>query len=270
MDVRAWRRLLEGLARQGLVAQGLVYGLVGLLAGLAAVSSYGVIAEPITVLALIGAIPLGHLVVAAIGVGMIGYAAWRVVQSAADLDGTGHSFRAIFVRLFGAIGGLGYAALGYGALRIAFGGGAGDAKQRLTGDVLELPWPFGTLLVAAFGLGVIGAAIYQVVQAFTLSQLTHLRREEMSRSGWRVTSWLSRFGMASRGLVLLVVGGMFVLAGIHDRAQDAAGLSDGLRFLARQPYGRVILGVTSLGLVAFCATAWILARHREIFADRKT
>ncbi len=47
-------------------------------------------------------------------------------------------------------------------------------------------------------------------------------------------------------------------------AEEARGLGGALQTLARQPFGPYILGTVALGLVAYGAFMFVMARYRRI------
>ena len=51
-----------------------------------------------------------------------------------------------------------------------------------------------------------------------------------------------RYGYAAKGLALVLVGVLFVLAAWHASAQEARGLDGALRTLLQAPGGQVLLG----------------------------
>lgn len=61
--------------------------------------------------------------------------------------------------------------------------------------------------------------------------------------------WLMRSGYAARGVVYFIVGGLAIYAAIGGgRAQGSSGA---LEYLARQPFGTVLLAIVAAGLFAY-------------------
>ena len=81
----------------------------------------------------------------------------------------------------------------------------------------------------------------------------------------RQLALLARSGYAARGLVYLVVGGLAVLAALGQGGQttDPQGA---LTTLLTQPFGKILLGIVALGLVAFGIYSLIEACYRRIDA----
>lgn len=78
--------------------------------------------------------------------------------------------------------------------------------------------------------------------------------ERVARSPW--VGRLARSGYAAKGVVYIVAGGLAVMAalGVGGEVTDARGA---MRSIARQPFGRVMLGVVAFGLVAYVLWRWV-------------
>ena len=103
------------LARGGYAARGLVYLIIGVLALLAARGS---------------AQPFGHFLVGLVVVGLVAFAAWRILQALRDVDGHGSKPKGLVIRAGLLVGGITYGALAFFALGLLIsglrqGGGSG-------------------------------------------------------------------------------------------------------------------------------------------------
>ncbi|MEH6405951.1 MAG: DUF1206 domain-containing protein, partial [Leeuwenhoekiella sp.] len=61
---------------------------------------------------------------------------------------------------------------------------------------------------------------------------------------------LARFGIGTKGFVYCLIGLLTTLAAFNV-SSDAAGSKGVLDFLSNQPFGKVLLGITAAGLMAF-------------------
>jgi hypothetical protein len=86
----------------------------------------------------------------------------------------------------------------------------------------------------------------------------------MSAGAHRLTIWIGRLGIASRGIVFAVVGCLLVLAAYHSNPNEAKGLGGALDALQRQPYGPWLLAAVAAGLFAYGVYLFIRARYRRI------
>jgi hypothetical protein len=84
--------------------------------------------------------------------------------------------------------------------------------------------------------------------------------------GWlrSATSFIGTTGLASRGLVFVLIGAFLVKAAGEFDPDNAKGLDASVKTVASQPYGRVLLFAGAVGLLAFALWSWIEARYRKI------
>ncbi len=84
---------------------------------------------------------------------------------------------------------------------------------------------------------------------------------------WRKLRWadpVCRFGLTARGVVFMMLGAFVFLAAIRYQPQQARGLGGALHSLLGHEYGRLLLAVLSLGLIAYAAYSMIEAVYRRI------
>ena len=118
---------LASQARAGLVARGLVYGVIGLLAIEVATGSGGKDTNQQGALQTIAQQTFGEVLLVAVAAGLAGYAAWRITVAV-----VGHGQRetySAFERLSAAASGLVYAALCVTAVKILAGPPAAGATR---------------------------------------------------------------------------------------------------------------------------------------------
>lgn len=257
---------VEILARLGYGARGVVYGLVGGLALLAAVGSGGQTGGSRSALQTLLSQPFGKVWLALIAVGLLGFCAWRILEALTDADHHGSDLKGWGVRLAHLIGGGIYASLAVFALGLAFGwgssgGGEDQAAQDWTAWLMGQP--FGRWLVGLIGAAVAGAGIAFAWRAWRGDVARHLALPADKRP-WVVS--LGRAGFAARGVVFVVIGSFLILAALHSRSSEAHGLGGALQALERQPYGWVLLSLTAIGLFAFGIFGLVQARYRHIDA----
>lgn len=254
------------LARVGYAAKGVVYLLIGALAARAALGAGGRTTDSGGALATIGRGAFGTLFLAVIALGLLGYAAWRLIAAATDAERQGGDTKGLAKRLGGAGRGvlyLGLAAQAVHLLRGTADPGAGDSRaEDWTARLMAAP--FGRWLVAAVGVSVIGYALYQLYRAYASKVRKHLDLSALGAEAQRAVVALGRFGIGARGVVFLVIGWFLVRAARQADASQASGIGEALRTLGRQPHGRWLLAVTALGLVAYGLYELVNARYRRI------
>ncbi len=260
----AIRKRLELLARLGYAARGIVSLIVGVLALLGATGRGGGATDSKGALQTILAQPLGAVLLAAVALGLFGFALWRAFQSVLDADGRGTSPKAIAARVAQAISAVIYVGLGIFAVSLLLGrqqGGGENAARDWTAWLLAQP--FGRWLVGGVGLAVAGAAVAMAAKAWTASFRRNLTCDA-ANARWIIP--LGRTGYAARAVVFLVVGAFLATAAYQLDPSEARGLGGALLALQAQPFGRALFALVALGLAAFGAFEIAEARYRRIDA----
>jgi hypothetical protein len=261
LDPRTW---VEPAARAGFAAQALVYGTVGVLASMYALGIGGRTTDSKGAIAELGAGSLGGILLVLMALGFAGYAIWRVVQAVADTEGKGTDVKGIAVRVgyFAAAVVNGWLAVI--ALKVLFGERprTDEAAQSWTARILSME--YGVELVVAIGIGVVIYGIAQFHRAFSDEYRRHLKTGEMGTQERALARGVSKTGLTTRGIIYLLAGIFLVTAALD--ADPAAAHDPGgvLAEVARQPYGRYLLGALALGLLAYAGYAAFEAAYRRI------
>ena len=265
--LRAASPALVMLGRAGYAAKGIVYVVMGALAAKAALGTGGRTTDTRGAIGVIGGGPMGTIALVAIGVGLIGYMLWRLIAAATDAEGEGDEPTRLVVRGTQAARGIAYGVLGVQALRALDGddvGSQGAAARHWTARLLDMP--FGRALVVAAGVGVLGYAAYQVYRACSDKAKKHL---DLAQAGPAAATWivrLGRFGIAARGVVFAMIGVFLVRAGMRKDSGEAGGIAQSLQALGEASYGRLVLAVVALGLIAYGVYQVATARYRHMRA----
>jgi multisubunit Na+/H+ antiporter MnhC subunit len=253
------------LARLGFVAQGIVYVTIGALATTAALGSGGLLGGGREAIRQIGQQPYGQVMLALIGVGLVGYVVWRIVQAIADPDREGTDAKGLAKRTGFVFAGLAYALLAYTALSIAFGlpggGTGGGSRQEWTAWLMSMT--FGIWLVGILGAVVVGVGIAQFYLAYTARFMDKYNTARMPAQQRRWAERVGRFGYAARGVTFCIIGGFIIQAAVQADPQEAKGLGAAFATLAEQPYGPWLLAIVALGFVAFGISRFFTARYRH-------
>jgi hypothetical protein len=266
--LRAASPALVMLGRAGYAAKGIVYVVIGALAARAALGAGGGTTDSRGALSVIGEGPMGTIALVAIGVGLLGYMAWRLVAAVTDAEGKGDEPTKLAVRAAQAARGVAYGVLGVQALRLVGDrGGAqsqGQAARDWTARLLDMP--FGRALVVAAGVGVLCYAAYQIYRAFSDKAKKHL---DLYEAGPTQAKWivrLGRFGIAARAVVFAMIGVFLGRAGMHANSGEAGGIAQSLQALGNADYGRLVLGAVAFGLIAYGIYQLATARYRHMRA----
>ncbi|OON68352.1 hypothetical protein B0919_14485 [Hymenobacter sp. CRA2] len=254
---------LRTLARFGFAAKGIVYGILGALAVMAATGlNGGRTADKQQVLQTVQDMPLGRWLLGLVAFGLAGYVVWRLVQAIRDTEGKGNSAKGIATRIGYVASAVGYAVLAFIAGKAAFentsaGGGGGNTRQSMVAKLLEQD--YGQWLVGAAGLFVIGIGVYQLVRAYSGSFAKHVNSSQLPTEQQRLVYRVGQLGYTARGIVWGILGYFLVQAARHANASEAQGTEGAFDFLAS--IGRAPLLIVALGLVAYGLYMLVRAKY---------
>jgi hypothetical protein len=259
--------LTQLACRFGYAARGFVYLSIGVISVLAAVELVPEAEGSMGALRAWAEWPLGYVLLWITGLGLYGFAGWRLLQSVFDADRQGREIKAIVSRIGQAISGFVYGGLGYSVfgaldtLEDLAEPDDRDAEQAAAQQALSMPG--GVWLIVAVGVFIMAAGLANMVKAARGNLDKHLVCEDRLS---QAAGLVGRIGYGARGLAFLVAGGMLAKAGLSAQAEDAAGLGDALQALERAPFGSPLLVLVALGLIAFGLFALMEARYRRIAA----
>lgn len=252
----------EWLARAGLVARGVVYAIVGVLAVKLALGDGGKATNQKGALETIARQPFGKVLLILMVVGLAGYAIWRLTRAA-----LGHGPEARDdgkERVAGLASGIAYGLLCVTAIKILIGTGSSGSSNpgKATGGVLG--WPGGTWLVAIAGAIVIGVGLEQGYKGIKKKFLDKSKTEQMGPRMEQFFTAIGVFGHLARMVVFGMIGYFLIRAAIDYDPDKAVGLDGALAKLGQASYGPVLLGVVAAGLVGFAAYSMLDARYRRV------
>ncbi len=260
---------LRWVARVGIVAEGMIYLLVG---GLALASAIDPAQHPSgsnDAMSKLDHVPLGHVMLALLALGLAAYVLWQLVLAVLDPDCQNGrwTIRRIALRihhLWSAalhcvlVGIAAWQLLGFG-----HGGNGGQAQRHLTAMVLQLSG--GRWLIGGIGAGIVVFALVQCVLACRPQKDT---RMDLADTPLRVPILvLLVLGYAARGVLFGLIGALLVHAAWRHDPSQAAGIAGALLSMRHQPYGPWLLGVVAVGVIAFGLAQLAKARYRRIVID---
>ncbi|MCQ8185324.1 DUF1206 domain-containing protein [Parvularcula maris] len=258
------KELYEKLARAGFAARGITYGIVGSLALMAAFGSGGGTTGQTGALETLTGSGWGKAVLAFLAIGLFGYGLWRLASAAFDLENEGSDGKAIAKRIAHAASGLTHFALALYAAALAFGatggssGGSGGGAESLTAKLMAQP--FGVWLVGIAGIIGFIVAGFQIKKALGEEYREHIRLPDAHGFSNKAV----KFGIIARAVVFGIIGAFLLYAAFTTNPDNAKGVGGALSWLQQQPYGAILLGAISIGLLGFAFYSFLQARYRII------
>ncbi len=258
---------VEKLARAGYAAKGIVYGTIGILAIQVAISSGGKTTDSSGALQTIAAQPFGQILLILVAIGLFGYSLWRLIEAIFDPEHRRTDSKNVVKRIGYLFSGVIYGALGVQAVMIvtqasSSSQGGGNSTSDWTAKLMAQP--FGRWLVALVGAITIGVGLYRLYYAYKIKFRRKLNLAELDANQQKWVIRISRFGIAARGVIFVIIGFFFLQAFRQYEPSEAKGLDGVLQTLAQQPYGKVLLGIVALGLIAYAIYLFVQARYRQI------
>jgi hypothetical protein len=260
---RDWK---DPIGRLGLVGQGIVATIIGLLAIRIATGNPDEAATSEGAVAWLADQPLGKFLLVGLTVSLFALALWRFLCALMGdpVEGSEPKDRVKYA-VFGVL----YLLLAMTTLGVTIANwtGSGDsAATEQSGDEGSqqaastlFDWPAGRWLVAILGVAVIAYSGYSFYKQV-------VRREFAERLEAREDSWVVRLGLVgygARSLVSALVGAFFIQAAIAFKSSTAKGPSGALIELADTTSGKLLLWVIAIGLFAYGVFCIAEAKYRK-------
>ena len=262
---RSGRRWFEIMARAGLAARGVVYGLIALVTVEVALGQRVPPVDKHGAFEAVAEQPHGRVVLVGIAAGLFAHACWRLVQAVFDPAGDGDDGPRVAQRLGYAGRALVYlAAFATAVPLIVRGPDGGSSAEERDVTVRVLALPFGAWIVGLVGLAVLAGGGYLVYRAASRRFREKLDVGDMGPLEERWVARLAVTGLAARGLVFGLVGAFLVRAGIRHDPDRGVGLDAALREVAGKGYGPWLLGLAAAGLLAYGVFSLVEARYRKV------
>ncbi len=237
------------LVRTGLAALGVLYVAMGIVSARVALlgardREQGVPGALVFLLER----PLGAWILGAVVAGLAGIA---LAHAAGAVRGHERGVARVLL----AVNAIGYAALAWTAARLMLHlGRGGRLEQAGASWLFATTWGPAVVKVVAILVGAGGAwELWQGIRG-----KLPFRRDLLARRLVRVLSGIARFGLVSRGLVVVAVGYFLFRAAAQLDAKRVPTIGGALRAFSQTALGPVFVGVVALGLSAYGVYLWTL------------
>lgn len=150
-------------------------------------------------------------------------------------------------------------ALAWTAFKFATGSPSSSRGKTEDFTATLMHHPGGRLAVAAIGLAVVGVGGYHVYKGWTKKFLHDLREHP----GNAIVQ-TGRAGYVAKGIALIMVGFLFVLAAARNAPSKSTGLDRALRTLRQAPAGTWLLSLVAIGIAAYGVYSIARARYARV------
>lgn len=258
---------VEIVARTGLIAKGVVYCIIGVLAIMGAfqfTSTTRTEADTAGAFQFIQDQTGGKILLAMLAAGLLCYALWRGVQTIIGIDEKSKEKRGIVSRMRYLLSALIYLVLTYYAFQMLFSAGMEQSQNTgvtVVNRILHLP--FGRWLVALLAFLVAAYGVYEIYFGFSRQYKKHVdsRSFRTGKTGLLMRS--GQVGYTALGIVYLILAWLLFRAAQTDDASKAGDMAKALREIEQIPYGSFILGLIGFGLFCYGAFNFIWARYES-------
>ena len=263
------------IGRAGWFAKGAVYTIAGFLALSVAAKASGWAdstsstgdqeASPVGAIKTVAGSSGGTLLLWLLAIGMLLYAAWRVVSAllpgSTDAKGWAHRIGYIASAVM-------YTTFAISAIALARHAPQNpDGNTRVT-DISEriMTNSAGRIVIGLVGLIVIAVGVYRVSKGLTMDVADELDMSGMSgpRRAW--TERLGAVGEVGRGIGFGLVGFFLLRSAIRYNPAEATGLDGALRRLALESWGVIVVVVVGIGFAAYGTFCLATFTHRRLQA----
>jgi len=203
--------------------------------------------------------PFGRVLLSLTIVGLLGYSAWRIIQSLKDPDQHGKGAKGLAIRISLLISAIVHLSLAYWASTLLIGGEIGGSTNQQQEGWLSSG--FGQLALLIIGLFVVGTGFAHIYKGF---RIRYERYMTMPSSHLKLMRVICSFGLIARGAVWLIVGWFFINSARTARSKDIQGMSDALQALEGASYANWLYAVVAAGLFAFGIYSLCEAAFRRI------
>jgi len=256
---------IKKIALSGYISKGIVFSITGILAFLSAFNMGGRKAGKISIISYLEQQTLGSVIVVLLGVGLICYGIWRLIQGVNDPEGIGTDFKGLVKRISFSISGIIYFLLGLIAIAEAFGllsiySTGNNSKEPLLNTSTR------SLIFIIIGGALAIKAIYQFVKIYKGNFINNFDIQSVTSLNTR--KYIKRMGYAgllSRGIVTSIISYFFLSTGIDLNAssKQVKGTAEAFSFIQDQAYGKYLLGFVAAGLVCYGLFMFSTAAYRK-------
>lgn len=262
------------VGRAGWFAKGVVYVIAGYLALLIAAKAGGWTTNPTTgaqEASPLGAVKTvagsggGTLLLWLLAIGMLLYAAWRVVS--AFLPG-GTDTKAMAHRIGYIASAVMYTTFALTAIALARHTPTNPNGNSKATDISAsfMKHSFGRVVIGAVGIIIIAVGLYRISKGLKMDVEDELDMSGVSPVRRRWSERLGAIGEVGRGIGFALVGFFFLRSAMSYDPNVATGLDGALRRLATHSWGVLVVAIVGIGFAAYGIFCLATFTHRRLQA----
>jgi len=243
-----------------MAAKGVVYCLIGVLTALAAFGQGGQKSGSKGALEYLAGESYGQILLALMGLGLLGYVFWRMYQVFTNPKDIENNFKGYAKRVAYFISGLLYGALAFYSFKLAFGSGSSGGSGGMMGGIMS--GSKGDTIAIIIGLGMAIKAIYDLYRAYSNKFREEIEEAGLDRKEQKLLMNAGQVGHTARGVVIGLMAYLTLKSGFAS-GNNVGTQTDAFSFIQNE-FGSVALGIVAIGLVAYGVYMLIKAKHPSI------
>lgn len=255
---------LRVLARVGFAANGVVHVLIGAIVFVIALGGKGE-SDQAGAFKAIASVPLGTIALWVLAIALCALGIWHALEGILARNPADDS-KGLAKKWGRRISEWGQAfifiALGVVAIAVALGAHVDSEESAETASRGILLLPGGPILLGILGLGISIGGISFVVMG-VLRSFTKKLSIPTSPLG-RVVTTLGVTGFIAKGVALVIVGLLMMLAGATVDASTAGGLDGAIQALLNVTFGPFLVGLVGIGFLAYGMFCIFRARYARL------
>ncbi|WP_226760955.1 DUF1206 domain-containing protein [Arthrobacter sp. SO3] len=241
-------RWLEPVARAGFAVSGILHFLIGVVAIRLAMGGQGE-ADVSGAVGQLAGQPAGPLLLWSCFAACVALAVWQASDAIFDFEHLPVKKKAA-KKAKAALQAVVYAGLAVTLASFAIGAGKDHSSSTSDFTASVMKAPGGYLLLLAVGAAVAIAGVVYAIRGFRQSFTKYLRLPAAEKARMAVIV-LGVVGYAAKGIALLLVGLLVIIATIKVHPEESTGLDGGLKALRDQPFGVYMLAAVGIGLICY-------------------
>lgn len=247
----------------GYIGKGALYLLIGILAVRASINSNHEASGTYLTLTFVTHQPLGRGLVSLLAVALGGYVLRRLLQAILVQEkSTSLSIKSIVKRIGYLMSGVSYAGVVYSAFNIVLElGEYDDTIEDLVAQLFDQP--LGEWIIFLGGIGVTLIGFFYIYGAYTGSYISEFRSFEMNSRLEKWTTYIGKWGVASRGIAFVVIGILLIQAALSGTSYLAGGLENAFQAIGEKPLGWLGLALIGIGFICYGLYMFVSARYRR-------
>lgn len=263
-EVKPW---VELAARLGHAAKGLVFILTGLFAVAAQFGMGRDVDGPAAAFVVLRGAPLGKVVLATIGIGLLYYALWELARALGDPERQANNN--VLIRVEWLITAVVFGFLSVAAFRMTFNGATarGDDVAQGWASRVMAGIPHGAVILGIVGAGIALAGLFLIRQGWRASFERSIDLTDFSPTSHQTIYTMARFGIVARGAVIGTIGIFLLIAAWTHNPGEAIGFEGAFKTLGREPSAPWLLALVALGFASYGVYELVIAWRGRFYLD---